>query len=135
MSEDLSALNLSVPEAHQQALDNLSTLMKAGKVDFRRYENGPQKKPFIVAGYHWAAATCVLWPKLLSFCKKNLGGQEFLVCLPHRDVMLVFQTGNKEYQKAILQMVEEKEKDGRKPLAFELFKLSDRGLQPLKENA
>ena len=57
---DLTALNLTAKEAHQRAIENLTALVKTATVDFRRYDDGPQQRPFIVAGYHWAAATCIL---------------------------------------------------------------------------
>lgn len=130
--EELVGLGLSLDEAKKRAVDNLSALFKSGEIKASRF-NGPDGKPFILVGGHWATATCILLPNLHKFAAPNLGTEELCVSIPHREAMLIFPKGDKAYRDLMRRMIREKESDGRKPLSFELFTLTTEGLAELKD--
>src|SRR5262245_59596378 len=91
-SDDLATYNLPAATAYEKALDNLQKLFASGGIRAMRYDNGPHGRSFIVVGPHWAAAACILLPKIRGFAQENLGQNDVLASIPHRDVMLVFPT-------------------------------------------
>ena len=95
--------------------------------------NGPQSKPFILFGGHWAAATCILLPKLRVLAGTSLGTAELCVSVPHREAMLIFPRGDRAYREAMRAMIREKEGNGTKPLTFEFFTLGENGPVPFNE--
>lgn len=130
--EELANLGLNLEEAERRSVENLSLLFKSGDIKASRF-NGPDGKPFILMGGHWATATCILLPNLHGFAAKNLGSEDLCVCIPHREALLIFAKRDKAYRDLMRQMIREKETDGRKPLSFELFSLTSNGLTELKE--
>ncbi len=60
---ELAQLKISPQEAHATALSNLERLLKSREIKLTAYPTGPGQKPFIVIGYHWAAAACILLPR------------------------------------------------------------------------
>lgn len=129
---ELSGMGLNLEQAKKRSIENLSKLFKSGEIKASRF-NGPDGKPFILMGGHWATATCILLPDLHKFAATNLGAKELCVSIPHREAMLIFPKGDKAYRDTMRQMIREKESDGRKPLSFELFTLTAEGLAELKE--
>jgi hypothetical protein len=132
MPEELGALGLTLEQAKKKAFENLESLAKSGAIGQQRF-NGPNQKPFVLFGGHWAAATCILLPGLWQMGVKNVGSDEICVCIPHREALLMFPKGDKEYRDAMRKMIKEHESDGRKPLTFELFELTSNGIKELKE--
>lgn len=133
LPEDLESLGLSAEQAQKRADQNLGSLITTGKVGSTVLPKGPGGRPFALFGGHWAAATSITWTGLYEAMKKALGTEELLVCIPHRDAMLVFPMGSDDYLEAVKAMVREKESDGRKPLTMELFTLGKDGLKPLNK--
>lgn len=133
MPEELSRLGVTIEEAKKRAVVNLAALVQSGAIQQRRFERGPGQKPFVLFGGHWAAATCILLPGLRQTGIKNVGSEEVCVCIPHREALLMFPKGDKAYRDAMRTMIRERENDGRKPLAFELFELTASGINEVKE--
>jgi len=131
--DDLAAANLSAESAHERALDNLQKLLASGQIGIMRYDEGPHGRPFILVGQHWASAACVLLPKIRSFAQKNLDQDEIVASIPHRDVMLLFPKPATEELAEIRKFVVEHESEGRKPLTFELFELTEKGPAPVSK--
>ena len=132
LPEELTALGLTIEQAKKKALENLESLAKSGLIGQQRF-NGPDQKPFVLFGGHWAAATCILLPSLRQMGVKNVGSAEICVCIPHREALLMFPKGDKAYRGVMLKMIKERESDGRKPLTFDLFELTASGVIELKE--
>jgi hypothetical protein len=132
LPEDLPTLGITAEQAKQRAIANLEVLALTGAIGQQRF-TGPSQKPFVLFGGHWAAATCILLPGLREMGAKNVGSAEVCVCIPHREALLMFPKGDKEYRAAMRKMIEEHESDGRKPLTFELFELTSSGIKELKD--
>jgi hypothetical protein len=130
LPEDLTTLGLTAEQAQKKADTNLGSLITTGKVGSTVFPNGPENKPFALFGGHWAAATSITWTGLYDAMQRALGTEDLLVCIPHRDAMLVFPMGPEDYIKSVKALIREKEADGRKPLTMELFRLNKGGLQP-----
>ncbi len=130
--DDLNASKMNAEAAHKKALDNLQGLFSSGKIKAMKYDEGPQDRPFIVIGEHWGAAACILLPQVRVFAQKNLGTDEILASIPHRDVMLLFPKPDKKDFADLQKFVAEHESEGRKPLTFELFELTEKGSTPIK---
>ena len=124
--DDLAASKLTADTAHDKALENLQKLFASGEIKAMKYDEGPHNRPFILVGDHWAAAACILLPKVRSFAQKNLGQDEILASIPHRDVMLLFPKPSKGALDEFRKFVVEHESEGRKPLTFELFELKEK---------
>lgn len=129
---DLAEMNLPLEAARARAIQNLQALMRPGGVEQRRFP-GPQGKPFVLFGGHWASATCLLLPGLRGMGTKNIGTDALCVCIPHRDALLMFAKGDKAYRDEMRALIRQNESDGRKPLTFELFELTADGVCELKE--
>jgi hypothetical protein len=129
--DDLTTSKLVADAAHEKALENLQQLFASGKIKAMKYDKGPHDRPFIIVGEHWAAAACILLPKVRSFAQKNLGQDEILASIPHRDVMLLFPKPAKGELAEIRKFVVEHESEGRKPLTFEAFELTEKGPAPV----
>ncbi len=130
---DLAALGLTADEAKKKAIQNLQSLAMSGAIGQQRFDSGPENKPFVLFGGHWAAAACILLPGLRQMGVKNVGSDEVCVCIPHREALLMFSKGDRKYRDAIRRMIKERESDGRKPLTFDLFELTPSGIAELKE--
>ena len=129
--EDLTAAGLTAEDAHEIALDNLRKLFESGQIKAMKYDNGPDQHPFIVVGDHWASAACILLRKVRSFAQKNLGQNEIVASIPHRDVLLLFPKPAKGELTNIRKFVTEHESEGQKPLTFEPFELTENGPVPV----
>lgn len=129
--DDLASAKLSAEAAHEKALDNLQKLFASGQIKAMKYDKGPHDRPFIHVGEHWAAAACILLPKVRSFAQKNLGQDEIVASIPHRDVMLLFPKPAKGDLAEISKFVVEHESEGRKALTFEPFELTEKGPVPV----
>jgi hypothetical protein len=130
---DLRALGLSVERAHEVALENLERLAERGDVRMAMFP-GPDSRPFVLVGGHWAAATSILLPDLAGTgTAVALGTRDVCASIPHRDAMLIFACGDRAYRDAMRAFVREKESGGSKPLTFGLFRLTDAGVVPLDE--
>jgi hypothetical protein len=129
--DDLAAAKLTAQSAHEKALDNLQKLFASGQIKAMKYDKGPHDRPFILVGDHWASAACILLPKVRSFAQKNLGQDDIIASIPHRDVMLLFPKPAKDGLAEIRKFVLEHESEGRKPLTFEPFELAEKGPSPV----
>jgi hypothetical protein len=129
---DLDALNLTAAQAHEHALHNLERLADAQQIKMAQFA-GPQDRPFILIGGHWAAATAVLLPGLHGIAASATGSEDLLASVPHREALLVFARGDRAYRDAMRVLVHENESDAPKPLTFELFSLTAVGVEPFTE--
>ncbi len=128
---DLRRLGLTGEAAHARALRNLEDRARAGGIDMASFQ-GPLGKPFVLVGGTWAAAS-ILLPGLRDVVGERIGTRDACASIPHRDAMLLFPKGDRAYRDAMRALVREKESDGRKPLTFDLFVLTDSGPKPFDE--
>lgn len=127
----LKARGLSVEQGWAAALANLEGLLKAGAIHMQLFQDGPQRRPFILVGGHWGAASCVLLPKLADLAAKNVKAAELCFSIPHASALLFFSKGDKSYRAAMREMIREKEGDERRLLTFELFTFNSGGAAPM----
>lgn len=106
--------------------------MQGGAVTVQR-NNGPQGKPFIIFTGHWLSAACVLLPDLRTLASKNLSTDNFCICLPQRDSMLLFPTADEAFRTQMMSVIRKNEGDARKPLSFGLFQLDTNGIHEFKD--
>ncbi|HTO68435.1 MAG TPA: hypothetical protein VMR31_01120 [Myxococcota bacterium] len=132
-SDNLRTLRLSVGQAHQVALENLQRLVRANEVKMMVLPTGPDSRPFVLVGGHWAAATAILLPNLLHMVAAPLGTQDVCASIPHREAMLIFACGDRAYRDQMRALVREKESDGAKPLTYGLFRVGGHSVVPLVE--
>lgn len=124
---ELARTGLSQEEARRRALANLDALMKSGTVHSQVFPSGPQGKPFILIGGHWAAATAILLPGLRQLASQALHTDALCASIPHRDALLIFPKSDRSFRNEMRAVVRSKESDGSKPLTFDLFELTERG--------
>ena len=129
--DDLATAKLTAEAAHEKALDNLQKLFASGQIEAMKYDKGPNERPFILVGDHWASAACILLPKVRAFAQTNLGRDEIIASIPHRDVMLLFPKPANGDLAEIRKFVVAHEGEGRKPLTFEPFELTAKGPVPV----
>jgi hypothetical protein len=133
LEPDLAALGLNAAEARARALQNLEELARTQQIHMAQLPQGPQGRPFVLVGGHWAAATALLLPHLRTIAAPTLGTDDLLASIPHREAMLIFARGDRSYRDAMRGLVRQNESDGRKPLTFELFALTSDGVEPFSE--
>ncbi|MCG8599274.1 MAG: hypothetical protein MI807_03940 [Verrucomicrobiales bacterium] len=128
---DLNRLKISEDQAHATAIENLAKLAASQAVKMRQIQ-GPEGKPFLLFGGHWAAATCILLPHLHSSLSKRFESEEVCVSIPHRDALLAFPRGNSTYLAEMKKMIKDKERWGERRLTDELFVLTKEGIKELE---
>lgn len=131
--DDLATAKLTPKLAHEKALDNLQKLFASGKIQAMKYDMGPHERPFILVGDHWTSAACILLPKVRSFAQANLGQNEIVASIPHRDVLLLFPKPATGEMTQIREFVVSHESEGRNPLTFEPFELTEKGPTPVSK--
>lgn len=133
-AKELARLGITPEQAHTRAIENLKALAKAQAIKMAVFSGGETKKPFVLVAGHWASATAILLPKLKQLLEGPLGSNEILASIPHRDAMLLFAKGTRADRDEFRAMIKEKEGDGVKPLTFELFRLTDSGVEEFEED-
>ncbi len=127
---DLAQLDLSADEALVRSQANLDQLIQSQKIRSTVFPNGPNGKPFILFGGHWAASAVCSWSGLHRISARALGTERLVLSIPHREAMLIFPEGDAAYIQAMKKMIRDKEADGQKPLTWDLFDLTPDGLKP-----
>jgi hypothetical protein len=130
---DLDGLGMSAARAHAISLENLERVAADGDIEMAAFPDGPGARPFVRVGGHWAAATAILLPNLRGMLAGPLGTPDLCASIPHREAMLIFGCGDRAHRDAMRALVRERESGGRKPLTFELFRLTGQGVVPLTE--
>ena len=133
-TNDLKQMNLTFDEAEKIAVDHLAEKAELGEIRMKGFDQGPHGKKFLLFGGHWLAATCILLPDLSSDrTKKTLGTtDEICASIPHSEAMLLFQKGDVQYRKAMMEMIREKEAWGERRLTEKLFTVSGKSIKPLE---
>lgn len=131
-NEELEQLSMTADAAYDLAVENLDKLLKANAIGMQKL-NGPQGKPFILMGGHWATASAILDHGLLDWSTKILGTDEICISIPHREALLIFPRGDEAYRAEMLAMIRDKESDHNKMLTFGLFQYGKDGLRELEQ--
>jgi hypothetical protein len=125
--------SLTIPQIRDLARKNLDRQLLDGGVELTAYE-GPDARTFIVTSGHWLSAATLLWTGLYELASENLKSVKILASIPHRDALLVFPEGIFEYRTLMRDFVKQHESDGRKPLTWELFRITPGGVTAFVEN-
>ena len=132
--EKLHNLHLTPELARTQAQENLEQALKTGLIGSTVFPKGPQNKPFILIGGHWAASACCTLSLIPDLARNRLQCQEVCFSVPHTYALLLFAKGDRAYRDAMRAMAKEKESDGRKPLTWDLFEYKGQIAQPFSED-
>jgi hypothetical protein len=120
-SEDLNTISLTPTQAYERAIENLENLLMSGVIQMQLFAQGPDGKPFILVGSHWAAAACILLPNLPNLARNSLHTDEICLSIPHREALLIFAKEDRAYRDRMRAMIEEMEGNPAKPLTPGLF--------------
>ena len=132
LSKDVSGA-MTATVIRESAQRNLDRAVVAGEVELRVYE-GPGDQPLIVSSGSWLSASTLVWSGLFDAASEHLKTDQILASIPHRDALLLFPFGPFSYREVMRAFVKENEGDGRKPLTWELFRITLAGVSSFKEN-
>jgi len=121
-------LSGTADDLFKQAVENLERRVRAGEIKLS-VNRGPRGLPIVIAGGHWAAASCILLPKLFELCSKHVG-PELLVAVPSRSSMLVFGAVDEGYIREMQAMIENAERGEPKRVTDSLFRITAVGVEP-----
>ena len=110
-----------------EAVENLERRVRAGEIRLS-VNLGPRALPIVIADGHWAAASCILLPKLFQLCSEHVG-PELLVSVPSRSSMLVFRNVDDGYITEMRDMIERAEHGERKRVTNSLFRITAGGIE------
>lgn len=128
--EDLQQMGLTPDEARGLAIANLDKLAGSGAIGMKRF-TGPQGKPFILMGGHWAATASILVPQIIQSAARHLGCDAVCISIPNRDALLAFPKGDHAYRDEMVAMIRKNEGDNPKLLTFGLFEYSAGAIRAL----
>ena len=122
-------LDRTPQEAYAQAIANLEALVRSKEISLSAI-HGPRELPVLIGGGHWAAASCLLLPRLFEVASRNLSSAELLAAVPSRDSLLVFRRVDDDYNLEMSRFIENAERGERKRVSNSLFSLTTRGVEP-----
>ncbi len=125
---DLAQLGITPDVGIARAIKNLKTYLSSDRMSVDAYP-GPGGVKFMVFEGHLASSAMAL-DDLYAFCSKSLGAERMVVSVPHRDVLVVFPECTADEERALMEIIWEKESNAPKPLTFDLFELDAAGLRP-----
>jgi hypothetical protein len=131
VSHGIEGPRLSPDKAWSAAIANLEALLKSGVIQTQLFPGGPQRRPFILVGGHWGAASCALLPRLFDRAAKNLEAAELCFSIPHSSALLIFPKGDQAYRAAMREMIRAQEGAERKLLTLDFFTFDSTGPVPL----
>jgi hypothetical protein len=122
-------LDCSPQKAYEQAIENLVRLVQSKEIRLSLM-GGPRKLPFVVAEGHWAAAACILLPRLYAIASEHLSSSEILASVPSRSSLVVFQLIDDAYNREMRRLMNKAERDETKLVSNSLFKVTADGVLP-----
>ncbi len=129
-SEHLSELGLSADAAWAQAYGNIAALMGNGAFQQSVTKTGTGNDWAVWLGEDFTSS-CALVPEFYQWCRAQLGGDSFMVCLASTQLVFVLQQCAREalakFDPVVSQMLE----GSTKQVSTEWFVLSGGGLTPL----
>jgi len=69
----------------------------------------------------------------LNMVHKFLKTDDVCISIPQREVMIIFQKGDKSFRDEMRAMIKEKEQDAVKPLTWQFFTFDEKGIVPFRE--
>ena len=109
---------------------NLARAVAGGRVTIG-VGTAPTGQRWMVFGPQWLAASCLFLPDLRNFAAAHVGTNDLCACAPHRDLLVVFPTGNESTRAQLAEHFDKWMREGRKPLCTGMFLLTDHGFEPL----
>lgn len=129
--DDLAKLGLDRTTAERAAIGNIAALAASSESIKRRVNKTP-------AGLHFAVwlgdrftSSCILWPGLYEWARRELEADQFVVMAPQVQLMCVAARGNPEFRAAIKGYMEQVVSDMEKQISTEWFELTPEGIAPL----
>ncbi len=129
----LVPLGLSVEEGKLKGVENLRAMVNGGKDIHRQlvmWDNGLGH----IAWYgHWLTASCIVLPELHAWASQQLKTDEILVSVPQRQFMFLFSLGDADFRRDMRAYIRNVVEGMEKRITFDLFLLTQRGLEPFTE--
>ena len=129
--EDLENAGIHPASAERIALENLSALIVRGEFKAQVTKNTPAGFSYAVWFGGRFTSSCLLWPGLYDWARKQLEADEVIACAPQNQVMCVAARGDAEFRCSIQNYLERIITGMGKQISPEWFELSAQGLAPL----
>jgi hypothetical protein len=126
-------LGLNRTAAERTAIDNLSVLAASGKSIRRQVNKTPSGMHFAVWLGDRFTSSCILWPGLYEWARRELETDQLVVMAPQVQLICVAARGNAEFRSAINGYMEKVVNDMEKKISTEWFELSAGGIAPLSD--
>ena len=130
--DDLATLGLDRTTAERTAISNLSALAESSKSVQRQVNKTP-------SGFHFAVwlgdrftSSCILWPGLYEWARRELETDQLIAMVPQVQLMCVAARGNPDFRSAIKAYMEKVASDMDKQISTEWFALTPNGIAPLE---
>ncbi|MFI5378894.1 MAG: hypothetical protein ACHRHE_06340 [Tepidisphaerales bacterium] len=130
--DDLAKLRLDRAGAERAALHNLSALAESGTSIQRQVTKTD-------SGFHFAVwlgdrltSSCILWPGLYEWARRELETDQIVVSAPQVQLMCVAARGDSEFRSAIKGYMDKVVSDMEKQISTAWFELSPNGIAPLQ---
>jgi len=129
--EELAALGLDRAAAERMAIANLSSLASSSESILRQVNRTP-------SGFHFAVwlgdrftSSCILWPGLYEWARRELATDEVIVMAPQVELLCVAARGDPEFRNAMKGYMEKVVSGMEKQISSEWFELTAKGIAPL----
>jgi hypothetical protein len=130
--DELARLGLDRTAAERTAIDNLSILAASSKSIQRQVNKTPSGMHFAVWLGERFTSSCILWPGLYEWARRELETDQLVAMAPQVQLMCVAARGNAEFRSAIKGYMEKVVSDMEKQISTEWFELTKNGIAPLK---
>lgn len=129
--DELATLGLERAAAERISLDNLSVLAASGKSVQRQVNKTPSGMHFAVWLGDRFTSSCILWPGLYEWARRELETDQLVAMAPQVQLMCVAARGNAEFRSAIKAYMEKVVSDMEKQISTQWFELTPTGIAPL----
>ena len=130
--DEIAALGLDRTAAERVAIDNLSALAASSKSIQRQVNKTPSGMHFAVWLGDRFTSSCMLWPGLYAWARRELVTDQLVTMAPQVQLMCVAARGNAEFRSGIKGYMEKVVSGMEKQISTEWFELTPDGIAPLK---
>jgi hypothetical protein len=116
-------------QAYDIALKNLIHRVQSQEIRMV-IARGPRDLPLVAAEGHWAAAACILLPRIFELASQNLESENLLACVPSRGSFITFRFIDDAYTNDIRSFIRKAERNESKLVSNSLFRLMATGIEP-----
>ena len=129
--DNLAKLGLDRATVERTAIGNLSALAESSESIRRQVNKTPSGLHFAVWLGERFTSSCILWPGLYEWARRELEADQLVVMAPQVQLMCVAARGTPEFRAAIKGYMEKVVGDMEKQISTEWFELTPEGIAPL----